>query len=237
MASFGAQRRQARLDADYTGVPILTDTMYNTVLGGVVMYGLLLSAALCMLLRPHVYMLVENYTVVMIAYIVCAIVGICMSAFSSNAFVSFVGYNLVVVPMGVMLSTVVAVATEIDVSIVTQALVYTMLITLCMVALSIIHPTFFLGIGGLLFSVLTGLVISGVVCWFCRWSTAWQGWIAVVLFSLYIGYDFQRSQQFEKTLDNAVDCALDIYLDIINLFVRILQILASSKSGSRGRRR
>lgn len=63
----------------------------------------------------------------------------------------------------------------------------------------------------------------------------WYSWVAVILFSLYIGYDLQRAQMFEKTLDNAIDSALDIYLDIINLFLHILRILAESKSKSRRR--
>ena len=46
------------------------------------------------------------------------------------------------------------------------------------------------------------------------------------VFSLYIGFDVWRSQQFPKTVDNAVDCALDIYLDLANLFIRLLSILA-----------
>jgi FtsH-binding integral membrane protein len=46
------------------------------------------------------------------------------------------------------------------------------------------------------------------------------------MFCLYIGYDVHRSQQFAKTLDNAVDCALDIYLDIANLFLRLLRLLS-----------
>ena len=54
-------------------------------------------------------------------------------------------------------------------------------------------------------------------------------WIAAGLFSLYIGYDIYRSQQFAKTVDNAVDCALDIYLDVANLFIRLLQILGHRK--------
>nr|MCR5618576.1 Bax inhibitor-1 family protein [Lachnospiraceae bacterium] len=58
-------------------------------------------------------------------------------------------------------------------------------------------------------------------------------WIGAALFSGYIGYDFWRAQQFPKTLDNAVDCAVDIYLDIINLFLRILRILAGSRSSRR----
>ena len=51
-------------------------------------------------------------------------------------------------------------------------------------------------------------------------------WIVAGVFSLYIGFDVWRSQQFPKTVDNAVDCALDIYLDLANLFIRLLSILA-----------
>ena len=54
-------------------------------------------------------------------------------------------------------------------------------------------------------------------------------WIAAGLFSLYIGYDVYRSQQFAKTVDNAVDCALDIYLDIANLFIRLLSIMGKKR--------
>jgi FtsH-binding integral membrane protein len=57
-------------------------------------------------------------------------------------------------------------------------------------------------------------------------------WIGAAIFALYIGYDYWRAQQFPKTLDNAIDCSLDIYLDIINLFIRILRILGS-RGGSR----
>ena len=34
--------------------------------------------------------------------------------------------------------------------------------------------------------------------------------------------DWAKAQEKPKTLDNAVDSAVDLYLDIINLFVRLL---------------
>ena len=60
-------------------------------------------------------------------------------------------------------------------------------------------------------------------------------WIGAIVFSVYIAYDFHRSQMYPKTLDNAVDSALDIYLDVINLFLKVLRILAKAKGGSRRR--
>ncbi|MBT7579493.1 MAG: hypothetical protein HN633_12065, partial [Candidatus Marinimicrobia bacterium] len=45
------------------------------------------------------------------------------------------------------------------------------------------------------------------------------------IFCGYIGYDWGRANQIPKTLDNAVDSAAALYMDIINLFLRVLRIL------------
>ena len=50
----------------------------------------------------------------------------------------------------------------------------------------------------------------------------WWDWLVALLFCGYIGYDWAKAQEKRKTLDNAVDSAVDLYLDIINLFVRLL---------------
>ena len=55
-------------------------------------------------------------------------------------------------------------------------------------------------------------------------------WVGAGIFTLYIGYDWYKAQAYPKTLDNAVDSALDLYLDIINLFLKILRILAKARS-------
>lgn len=235
MTGLGSSRREARLNAVYEGVPRLSDSMYNALMGGVVFYGLALSYALCVIMRPYLNVLNNNWTIVVILYFLSCIAGVLMSGMSANPIISFIGYNLVVIPVGVVLSVVVAEYTELSPVIVQQALLFTAIITFCMVVMSAIYPAFFLGIGGVLFTVLTGLVVTGLVCWLLRWHTVWYSWVSVILFSLYIGYDFQRAQMFEKTLDNAIDSALDIYLDIINLFLHILRILAESKSKSRRR--
>ena len=45
-----------------------------------------------------------------------------------------------------------------------------------------------------------------------------------MIFCGYIGLDWNRAQMYPKTVDNAIDSAADIYLDVVNLFVRILSI-------------
>jgi FtsH-binding integral membrane protein len=54
-------------------------------------------------------------------------------------------------------------------------------------------------------------------------------WVGIVLFSGYVIYDMNRAQRVAPTLDNAVDCSLDLYLDILNLFIRLLSIMGQKK--------
>jgi len=76
---------------------------------------------------------------------------------------------------------------------------------------------------------LIALVVCELVLLLLRIPQNVTDWIAAGIFSLYIAYDIHRSQKFPKTLDNAVDCALDIYLDIANLFIRILRSMGRKK--------
>ena len=48
----------------------------------------------------------------------------------------------------------------------------------------------------------------------------------MAIFSGYIGYDWARAQALPKTLDNAVDCAAALYVDIVILFLRLLRMFA-----------
>ena len=48
---------------------------------------------------------------------------------------------------------------------------------------------------------------------------------------IIIGYDWAEAQTKAYTLDNAVDSVVGLYLDIINLFLRILS--SSSKSNKK----
>ncbi len=219
---------------------ILDDRTYNMALGGSVMYGLILNIVICITLGSRLTVAVYKDPLIaiylFIGYIVCSIVGVMMSSKSKSPVISFIGYNLVAVPIGLVLSlTVNAYVASGAGDIVIQAIVYTAIISGCMIVLSIAFPNFFSGIGKLLLGCLIGLIIAGLVSIFI-FPGAYNiiTWVGAVVFALYIGYDYWRAQQFPKTLDNAIDCSLDIYLDIINLFIRILRILGS-KGGSRRR--
>ena len=161
---------------------------------------------------------------IFIGYFVLAIAGIAISARSTNPWISFHGYNLLVLPIGVLLCLILP---GIPVAIVTKALLLTGIVTATMTLLGLVAPNIFLGMGRTLFiALIVGILAELVATFLFHYTGTAFDWIFVVLFSAYIGYDVAKSQIYPKTVDNAVDCALDIYLDIINIFIRLLALLS-----------
>lgn len=226
-SAMGREAREARLAAVYEPDEIISTRLYNVIMAGVVLWGLLVNALLCAYVGD--IFLYVNPLIFLAAYFVFAFLGIHIARKSDNAFISFLGYNLVVLPMGLLVSTCVYQYGGIGSQVVTDAFIYTLLITAGMVAAEIAMPELFSRLGGALLGILIGLIVAEIVLLLLHVRQDVTDWIAAGLFSIYIGYDFYRSQQFAKTLDNAVDCALDIYLDIINLFVRLLSIMGRRK--------
>jgi len=85
---------------------------------------------------------------------------------------------------------------------------------------------------GLLIS-LTGLIIVTLLNLFFFKSPLMRlisAYVGAVIFSLYLLYDFNRLQEAagDVSWSTAVDISISIYLDIINLFLDLLQIFSSS---------
>lgn len=224
----GAAARKARLEAIVDPNALIGERAYNGIIAVVLLWGLFVNVLLCTYAGGFVDSM--NPIVLLIGYLVCAFAGIFIAGKSSNPAVSFIGYNLVVVPFGLMITVLVNEYGGIESAVVRDAFFYTLLITLGMTAVVMIAPNLFAKLGGALFGCLIGLIICEVFLLIFRVNQVVTDWIAAGLFSLYIGYDIYRSQQFPKTVDNAVDSALDIYLDIANLFIRLLSILGRRKN-------
>lgn len=226
-----SERKQERLYKQVLQNEIISDRAYNMYLGGTIAYGLLINIIMCATCTEFV--LSMNPIIFLIGYIVCCIAGTVMSAKSDNPVISFIGYNLVVLPVGLVVTSSVYYYGGLSSYIVLEAFVYTACITCIMICLSILKPDFFSKLGGILFGCLIGLVIVELVLLIFGVSQSITTWAGVGIFSLYIGYDYWKAQQYPKTVDNAIDSALDIYLDIINLFLRLLRILGGGKSSKK----
>jgi len=95
-----------------------------------------------------------------------------------------------------------------------------------MMMLGSIFPAFFQKIAGALAAALIAVILVEVIGGlFFGWHHGATDWVVVLIFCGYIGYDWGRANAIPKTLDNAIDSAAALYMDIINLFLRLLRIL------------
>jgi FtsH-binding integral membrane protein len=162
-----------------------------------------------------------------IGYAVLVLVGSFMIHGSSNPSVSFVGYNFFVLPMGLILSYIINIYNAVGYSnVVTMAFGITALVTFLMMVVSSVFPNVFLSIGRALGITLLITVLVELVMMLFGASLAITDYVVVLIFCGYVGYDWARANACAKTVDNAVDSAAELYVDIVNLFVRILRILA-----------
>lgn len=156
------------------------------------------------------------------------VVGIILALSSDNPVISFIGYNLLVIPFGFVLGPALKAYSA---TVIVNAAMLTGGVTILMGLAGLSFPKFFSQIGGVLFMALTGLLIMRIVQIFVpAWANmTWVEYVAAGIFSLYIGYDMYRASVIERTVDNAIDVAVQLYLDILNLFLTILRIMGAAK--------
>lgn len=195
----------------------ISQRAYNVIIGITLLWGFMINFILCKYFW-QVFLEWDTMAVV-IGYLVVAIVGIIITK-SSNPIASFIGYNLIVLPMGVVLSICLVDYSQVSIL---NAFMITTIITTVMLILGTIFPYVFNSMGKTLGICLTLVIVVEAICllFHIYLPTLWDIVIAV-LFCGYIGYDWSIAQCKEFTVDNAIDSAVDLYLDIINLFVRVL---------------
>jgi FtsH-binding integral membrane protein len=156
-------------------------------------------------------------------YFASCLTGAWLFHSSDKPWVSFLGYNLVVVPFGLIVNLVVS---RYDSALVYEAIRITALVTLGMMLLGTLFPRFFASIASALtIALLLVIVVEVVEVFILGIDHGGFEWIGVLIFCGYVGVDWGRANQIPKTLDNAIDSAAALYMDIINLFLRILRIL------------
>ncbi len=227
MVNISAEEKQKRMNKVISPDSIISLRAYNVILTATVLYGLVINVLLC---RESVVTFVYtrvNPIVLIIGYFVCVIAGVAINRASNNPLVSFLGYNLIVVPVGIVVAGAVIMGGYSPAT-VWHAMVTTAGVAVIMVAAGVLFPQFFAKMGSILFFGLLGVIFGMIISFFLPGVNMAVTVISAGLFSLYIGFDVYRSQQFPRTVDNAVDCAVDIYLDIINLFLNLLRIFGKS---------
>ena len=200
----------------------ISANLYNLVIRLVLCWGFLVNWWMVKNI-PYESIAAINPWVFFIGYFASCFFGMYLFKSSSVPLVSFIGYNFVVVPFGLIINLVVY---QYDPSLVLEAIRVTGMVTLFMMILGSFFPRFFQRIAGALTVALIVVIIVEVVEIFIfKMHHGILDWIVAIIFCGYIGYDWGRANSIPKTVDNAVDSAASLYMDIINLFLRILRIM------------
>ena len=204
----------------------ISDAAYNMTIGLVLTWGFAVNFLMVKMI-PAEPLLAINQWVFLGVYLVAIIAGTMIYSKSDNPVISFAGYNLLVVPLGLVL---VRFLYFFDAAVISQAFMTTALVTGVMMVLSMSFPQFFLSIGRGLFIGFIVAFIAELVVWLVTGSSPpIFDWAFVLIFSGYIGYDWARAQSLPRTHDNAVDAAAALYVDIVLLFMRLVRIFGRSR--------
>lgn len=189
----------------------LTNKQYNIAIGTILLWGFLVNTIMCVFFQDVFCNL--NPIRILTSYFIIVLTGVAMSSFSDNPIVSFVGYNLVVLSICLK---------DYYLSFIIQAFILITLITIVLIVVSSIKPEIFLSMGKTLFICLSATIVIEVAMVLFGNVPKWWDWIVALLFCGNIGYDWAKAQSIHRTLDNAIDSAVALYLDVINLFLRLL---------------
>ncbi|WP_336332948.1 Bax inhibitor-1 family protein [Pseudomonas putida] len=196
---------------------------YNFIFGAVLLWGFFVNWYLVITVPAEIVRAVPMM-LFLVGYMITAMAGVAIIFKSEKPLYSFLGYNLIVIPISLLL---VVVLPNYSHQTIVKAVQITALLTVAMMLLGTAFPSFFKRIEASLFiALVVAILIELAQVWLFGIHLAVMDWITAVIFCGYIGVDWGRANQIERTVDNAIDSAASLYLDIINLFLRILRIMS-----------
>jgi FtsH-binding integral membrane protein len=205
-----------------TDTATVSGATYNLLIGLVLCWGFLFNWVIVREVDTA-WLTSINPLIFFGGYFASCFFGVYLFNKSEEPAISFIGYNFVVVPFGLIVNLVVS---QYQPELVMQAIQITASVTVLMMVLGTLFPQFFQNIyTGLVVSLLGVLIIELFQIFVLGIHSNWIDWVVAIIFCGYVGYDWGRANQIPKTVDNAIDSAAAIYMDIINLFLRILRIL------------
>ena len=202
----------------------LSNKTYNLLLGCFILYGLILT--LIMVMNLGTIFSTVNPLLLVLCAIAIGLLGVYTVKSSNNPLLDFLGYTLIVIPIGAELAAILPAYALEDIQL---AIGVTTCVTTVMTLMATAFPRFFSKLGEVLFIALISSILGEISAFLLGFRASVYNWIFVVIYSLYVGYDWYRAQTAPKTLDSAIDSAAKLYLDIINLFLRLFKIIARSK--------
>lgn len=217
-----AEAREAYLEyKEHRGDDTMSMRGYLFALASFIAFGIALAA----FTASHTYNMKPNGWWI-VAYFAITIPGVIISGMSRNWIVSLIGYVMIIIPTGAIVGPYVKLF---EISSVLNVLMLTIAATIVIGFVGAIWPKSVEHWFGFLFAGLVILLLadlSPIILKFFGMKPALHqptvDWFAIGLFSLLIFYDMNQAMRMPPNLNNAVYNAVAMYLNMINLFVRLL---------------
>ena len=203
--------------------PEMSMATYNIVIGLVLSWGFFINWLIVRYIDATSLMVGPNEYLFLAGYFASCFYGVYLFNTSKDPSMSFIGYNFVVVPFGLVLSIVLH---RFLPGLVLQAIQVTAGVTVLMMIMGAVRPEWFQTVpGSLTIALLAAILVELIHGAVFHHVPEWIDWVVAIGFCSYIGYDWGRALRIPRTVDNAVDSAAAIYMDVLNLFMRVLRLL------------
>ena len=203
-----------------------SNRIYNIVIGVLLLYGFGVNYAIVNTIDPNFITSTYEYIAFIVIYFISCFCGMYLVN-NYNSYIGFIGYNLIVISFGFIVNLCVY---PYNSTIVENAVILTGATTALMIIAGTMFPKFFNSIISSLTCALIACIISECVGIFVfSQHFIFMDWIVAIIFCGYIGYDWGKANSDDKTINNAIKNSAKLYMDIINLFVRILSIIGNKK--------
>lgn len=195
----------------------LTNKQYNIIIGIMLFWGLFINTIMSMFSQDIFCNL--NPTTFSIIFLVVASTGLIISKLSNNTIIKFIGYNLLVFPIGIELSIQLK---DYHISFIIAVLAITIIVTIVMFIISQANSKIFSSIQNTMyyFSISGILILTG-------FNIVSKWWILciILLFCGYIGCSWNYLQSKDKLLKNVINSVVSLYINIVILELLIFNIM------------
>lgn len=210
-----------------TRAPRVSVRLFNAVMAGLIFLGFCVMGVGVNIVRQPAFMawFSANVLLGVVLMIAVPIIGVVLMSGAvkrQSVARSLVGFALFVASFGLLSATAIA---QYDLPTINAAFVATAAITLVFGGLGLAFPRVFQRMAGVLSVALIALVIVQVVMALLGVDQTWLDIAVIVVFCGFIGYDMHQAAIVEPTLPNAVFMASNLFLDIMNVFIRIVDIM------------
>ena len=230
MAQAKAQKRalfnKSSIVSQAEGAATMDRRTFNLIIGGLLVFGFgVLALSSWLALQPTMQAFIgRNELAIGVGSLVLSIGGMILIGVGTSkksVGLMLTGYIVFTLAFGATSSIWLP---RYGIDTITNALATTAGISLVFTALGAMFPDIFKKLMPVAMVTLLVVLAASVVMMFFGGSPTWIDYVTVAVFSIFIAYDTHQAAIIEPNMFNAIMAATSIFLDIVNIFLALLDI-------------